>query len=766
MFPFPQLFFLLGIFFSLTLTDALAEPAPTLPSDIGGAVLWLKADDVQGGNGTVVTEWKSRVRDLIATPIANVSPLIVLKQTTGNNKPAIFFSQSPANGEYRYFEIPSNFHLKNSTVLVSLKYEGSAASPQVLSFLGGAWNLQNSRFDIDDDPGSREDALGLSHNGNQFELTSNRTKSQSPTYTKGDWTTLSYRIDGNGNMTVSLNGVPGNQTSKPSMASQNTAGKLHIGLSGPKRRTDKENLDNAYIYEIIIFNRCLNDDDYKEVQGYMQASMDASSVQVVSLPTASSINRGELLSQSVLAEDGSATSNGTAVDGKFKWSDGSIEVTQSGNYSAIFVPDSAKYYSSEEVQVRVTVKPELNTLPDSLTGFRTRNGTVSSSKSFSISGTNLTSNVTASVLLGSGFEVSTDNSTFGSNTTIPVVSGNVSATLYVRLAAAQTSVGNKTATINISFGALSDKSVMLKGTVAEVSDPYIEVTPEVLTLPVTTAGTPSTSANFTVNAYNLSGNLTANATVGLEISLENGTFSQNLEIPLIGGNATTPINLRVSDSAIAGALSGSVTLTSGNTTASLSANGTVNAPAPSIIVTPEVLAGFLTTAGMPSASANFTVNAYNLLSGNLTANATTGFEIALGNGTYAQTLEIPIAGGNVTTSLNLRVAASAIAGALSGSVTLTSGNTTASLTANGTVNAPIQRTLPAPAPTPAAESPTPENSKKGKKIKKQQLKKKPKKKKKSVFSFPPVVATSGSTWITADGKVVSENQQPQSNTSK
>lgn len=128
------------------------------------------------------------------------------------------------------------------------------------------------------------------------------------------------------------------------------------------------------------------------------------------------------------------------------------------------------------------------------------------------------------------------------------------------------------------------------------------------------------------------------------------------------------------------------------------------------------------------------------------------------------TLEIPIAGGNVTTSLNLRLAASASAGALSGSVTLTSGNTTASLTANGTVNAPIQRTLPAP--TPAAESPTPENSKKGKKIRKQQLKKKPKKKKKSVFSFPPVVATSGSTWITADGKVASENQQPQSNTSK
>ena len=108
MFPFPQLFFLLGIFFSLTLTDALAEPAPTLPSDIGAA-LWLKADDVQGGNGTVVTEWKSRVGNLTATQIAYNSPPIVLKQTIGNNKPAIFFPPNPDNGKYRYFEIPSNF---------------------------------------------------------------------------------------------------------------------------------------------------------------------------------------------------------------------------------------------------------------------------------------------------------------------------------------------------------------------------------------------------------------------------------------------------------------------------------------------------------------------------------------------------------------------------------------------------------------------------------------------------------------------------------
>ena len=197
-------------------------------------------------------------------------------------------------------------------------------------------------------------------------------------------------------------------------------------------------------------------------------------------------------------------------------------------------------------------------------------------------------------------------------------------------------------------------------------------------------------------------------------------------------------------------------------------------------MTPEALPNFETTAGTPSASANFTINAF-YLSENLTVNATTGFEISFGNGTFAQTLEIPLTGGNVTNALlNLRVAGSASAGPLLGSVTLRSGNTTATLSANGTV-------APQPVfyPTPASEQQNPEISKPGKKIKKPKPKKpkpkkpkpkkpetkkpetkKPKKDKNSVFTFPQVAATSGSTWITADGKVVSENERPQSNTSK
>ena len=635
------------------LAHARAETSRNLPSEMGAA-LWLKADERNGGggNGTVISQWGSKVgkvgENLIATQSSNESAFIKGNQTTANNKDAIFFPQGSGTSGYGYFEIPSNFNLKNSTVLVSLKHEGVSEAPRVLSF--SANGTEND--------GQSNSALALMfYKGpNIFRVESNLSgpgdpkAALSPSYNSGNWTVLSYRIDGNGNMTVALDGVAGNQTSNPSMATTNTGGKTRIGLgsSGPNATTNRgqQNLIDAHIYEILIFNEYLIDTQYGEALRYMQESMDASSVEIDPPPTVDPIEKGSLLTPGMLI-GGNASSNGTVVTGNFTWKN-STTVTQSGNYSGIFQPTLAKY-NFVEFEIPVIVKPDLKVSPESFTVFKSRNGTASRSQSISISGTNLTSNITISISSVTGFEISTNNSTFGPNAAIPVVSGNASALLSVRLAAAQTSSGNKPpAILTISFGA-QNKAFTLQGTVAEASDPYIEVTPEVLTLPVTTAGTPSASANFTVNAYNLSGNLTANATAGLEISLENGTFSQNLEIPLIGGNVTNAL-------------------------------------------------------------------------------------------------------------LNLRVAASAIARSLSGSVTLTSGNASATLWANGTVG----QAPPPPPPPP----PPPENPEKEKKIKKQKLKKKPKKKKKSVFTFPQVVATSGSTWITARGNVVSEQDRAQSKTSK
>ena len=671
MFRLPHLFFLLGIFFSLKLANAQEELPRNLPAEMGAA-LWLKADErlelYAGGNGTVVSKWESKVGNLTATQSSSESARIEGNQTIGNNKAAIFFP--PSNEGYGYFEIPSNFNLKNSTVLVSLKHAGVSEAPRVLSF-------STNRTEND---GQSNSALALMfYKGpNIFRVESNLSgpgdpkAALSPSYSSGNWTVLSYRIDGNGNMTVALDGVAGNQTSNPSMATANTGNKTRIGLgsSGPNATTsrDQQNLTDAHIYEILIFNKDLDSGNYTKVQTYMQQSMNASSVQIYPPPTASLINLGAAinrpLSDSIL-KGGNASSNDTAVAGNFTWSSTTTNVTQSGNYSVIFEPTLA-IFNVFEFEVPVTV---VSVTPDVLKEFTSRNGTPSSSQSISIRG----GNVTASVDPDSGFEISTNNSTFGPNAIIPVVSGNASALLSVRLAAAQSSGGNKTAPLNISFGA-QDKAFTLQGRVFELWEPYIEVAPEVLTLPVTTAGTPSASANFIVNAYNLSGNLTANATAGFEISLGNETFSQTLEIPLTGGNVTNaPLNLRVAASASAETRLGSVTLTSGNTTATLSVNGTVGKAAPPPPPPPP-----------------------------------TSTSTSTSTSTFTKVCKCK-------------------------------------------KNPKVRKS---------------QKCKCGIESNQQKGKNKQKKKKKSVFTFPQVAATSGSTWITADGKVVSENKRPQSNTSK
>jgi predicted RNA-binding protein with TRAM domain len=65
--------------------------------------------------------------------------------------------------------------------------------------------------------------------------------------------------------------------------------------------------------------------------------------------------------------------------------------------------------------------------------FTTTYGTVSASQSFSVSGAALTADITATA--PTGFEVSSDNSTYGSTATFIQSGGSASGTLYVRLAA-------------------------------------------------------------------------------------------------------------------------------------------------------------------------------------------------------------------------------------------------------------------------------------------------------------------------------------------
>ena len=106
--------------------------------------------------------------------------------------------------------------------------------------------------------------------------------------------------------------------------------------------------------------------------------------------------------------------------------------------------------------------------------------------------------------------------------------------------------------------------------------PQISVIPTSLSGFNTIAGTASVSQTFTVSGTNLTSNITITAPSPYEVSVNNSTYSSALTINQSGGtlNSTT-VYTRISTSALPGPANGSITLTSGTATNSVSLSGTV-----------------------------------------------------------------------------------------------------------------------------------------------------------------------------------------------
>lgn len=76
----------------------------------------------------------------------------------------------------------------------------------------------------------------------------------------------------------------------------------------------------------------------------------------ITVPTASTLVKGQLLSQSILS-GGSATDGGKPVPGQFIWTNGNTVITTSGEYAVTFIPTNQTYYNTKEVMVEVEVIP-------------------------------------------------------------------------------------------------------------------------------------------------------------------------------------------------------------------------------------------------------------------------------------------------------------------------------------------------------------------------------------------------------------------------
>jgi hypothetical protein len=105
-------------------------------------------------------------------------------------------------------------------------------------------------------------------------------------------------------------------------------------------------------------------------------------------------------------------------------------------------------------------------LSGSLTSFNTTTGTASASQSFTVSGSDLTGNVTLTA--PTGFELSTNNSSFSSPVVVPA-SGNLSlTTIYVRVSSSA-EVGSLSGNITATSSGANNQSLPVSGNVSAAS---------------------------------------------------------------------------------------------------------------------------------------------------------------------------------------------------------------------------------------------------------------------------------------------------------
>jgi len=150
-------------------------------------------------------------------------------------------------------------------------------------------------------------------------------------------------------------------------------------------------------------------------------------------------------------------------------------------------------------QIRITFTgPVITASTSSLTAFSSCSNTASSSQSFTVSGTNMAAGIT--VTAPTGFEVSTNNSTWsgnGGNVTVGAAGTIASTTIYVRMAALASAPSN--GNVACTSSGATTVNVSVSGTL--------------ITSPVVTTTTVSSVANFT-------------ATSGGNVTITSGSVTQ------------------------------------------------------------------------------------------------------------------------------------------------------------------------------------------------------------------------------------------------
>jgi hypothetical protein len=317
-----------------------------------------------------------------------------------------------------------------------------------------------------------------------------------------------------------------------------------------------------------------------------------------------------------------------------------------------------------------------------LSAFTATQGSVSAAQTFTVSGANLTGNVT--VTAPTDFELSTDGTNFFASRALTPSSGSLDvSSISVRIKTAAP-VGAVSGNITVSSTGATSQTLSLSGTV--VPPPSITTTGTLVAFN-TTAGTASAVQTFNVSGANLTGNVTLTTPSGFEVSNDGTTYAGSLTLTQSGGTlAGTTISVRIAAAAVVGSPSGNIGVaSSGATSRSVAVSGTV-VPPPSLS-TSGTLTSFTTTEGTASSVQPFTVSGSNL-TGNVTVTAPSGFEVSSNGTSFSPSLALTPTTGAVSASISVRVAAVAPSGSLSGNISVaTVGVTPQTVAVNATVTA-------------------------------------------------------------------------------
>ncbi len=288
------------------------------------------------------------------------------------------------------------------------------------------------------------------------------------------------------------------------------------------------------------------------------------------------------------------------------------------------------------------VEPTIQVSPNSLSFGNVIVNTYSSAQSYSLTGSNLTNNVT--VTAPTRYQVSlSSGSGYGSSLSITPSSGSVSRTIYVRFNpnATGTVTGNVT---NASSGATT-RNVSVTGTGINPT-PDVDVSPNSLSFGNQIINTSATQS-YELTGSDLTANVTVTAPAGYTVSTsQSGSYSSTLTVNQSGGNVDQIIWVKFTPTQ-AISYTGNVSNTSsGASTANVAVSGTGIIQGPVINVNPNSL-----SFGNQSINTSTTMS-YQITGSYLTANvsvtAPAGYTVSTSqSGTYSSTITVTQSGGNV-----------------------------------------------------------------------------------------------------------------------